>query len=137
VQFKERAHEITDVPTVVAQLKDPIEHEVWLRKLGGELAPLHLHPVQLYEAGATLLIFLILLWVFGRRRFYGQVMLAYALLYAVTRFTLEFWRDDPRGEVFNLSTSQFIAVVLFVVSLIAYIWRARRAASAELVEANA
>jgi phosphatidylglycerol---prolipoprotein diacylglyceryl transferase len=137
VQFKERAHEITDVPTIVAQLKDQVEHEVWARKLGGELAPLHLHPVQLYETGATLVIFLILLWLFGQRRFYGQVMLGYAMLYSVARFILEFWRDDPRGEIFNLSTSQFIAAVLFVVSLIAYIWRARTAASAQLAESNA
>jgi len=29
-------------------------------------------------------------------------VLAYALLYSVARFTLEFWRDDPRGEVMGL-----------------------------------
>jgi phosphatidylglycerol---prolipoprotein diacylglyceryl transferase len=137
VQFKERGHEITGVPTIVAHLSDPGQREVWANKLGGLLAPLHLHPVQLYEAGATLVIFLALLWLFGRRSFYGQVMLAYALLYAIARFTLEFWRDDPRGEVLNLSTSQFIAVVLFVVSLIAYIWRTRSAKSATLAESNA
>lgn len=137
VQFKERGHEITGVPTIVAHLSDPIQREVWAGKLGGLLAPLHLHPVQLYEAGATLVIFLMLLWLFGRRSFYGQVMLAYALLYSVARFTLEFWRDDPRGEIFSLSTSQFIAVILLVVSLIAYIWRTRSAKSVKLAESNA
>lgn len=137
VQFKERGHEITGVPTIVAHLTDPIQREVWANKLGGLLAPLHLHPVQLYEVGATLVIFLSLLWLMGRRRFYGQVMLVYALLYAAARFTLEFWRNDPRGEVFNLSTSQFIAAVLFVVALIAYFWRARNSASTEVVAANA
>ena len=137
VQFKERGHEITGVPTIVAHLTDPVQRDVWANKLGGLLAPLHLHPVQLYETGATFLIFLVLLWLTGRRRFHGQVMLAYALLYAVARFTLEFWRDDPRGEVFNLSTSQFIAVVSFTIALIAYIWRIRTAKPGTLVESPA
>ena len=137
VHFKERGNAITGVPTIVGQLSDPVQRKFWADKLGGELAPLHLHPVQLYEAGATLIIFLVLLWLFRKRSFYGQVMLAYALLYAVARFTLEFWRDDPRGEVLNLSTSQFIAALVFVVSLIAYVWRTRKAASGKLVEANA
>lgn len=137
VQFKERGHEITGVPTIVAHLTDPVQREVWANKLGGLLAPLKLHPVQLYETGATFLIFLILLAVTGRRRFHGQVMLVYALLYAIARFTIEFWRDDPRGEVGNLSTSQFIAVLLFIGSLIAYIWRMRNVAKAELAESAA
>jgi phosphatidylglycerol---prolipoprotein diacylglyceryl transferase len=134
VHFKERGHEITGVPTIVAHLTDPVQRDVWANKLGGLLAPLHLHPVQLYETAATFLIFLVLLWLTGRRRFHGQVMLAYALLYAVARFTLEFWRDDPRGEIFNLSTSQFIAVVSFIVALIAYVWRTRKMAPAKLAE---
>ncbi len=137
VQFKERGHEITGVPVIVAHLTDPAQREVWSNKLGGLLAPLKLHPVQLYETGATFVIFLLLLWLTGRRRFHGQVMLAYALLYAVARFTLEFWRDDPRGEVFNLSTSQFIAVLLFIASLSAYIWRTRKLAGETLVAENA
>jgi phosphatidylglycerol:prolipoprotein diacylglycerol transferase len=137
VQFKERGHEITGVPTIVAHLTDPVQRDVWANKLGGLLAPLKLHPVQLYETGATFLIFLVLLWLTGRRRFHGQVMLAYALLYAVARFTLEFWRDDPRGELFNLSTSQFIAIISFTVALIAYIWRMRTAKPGTLVESPA
>jgi phosphatidylglycerol---prolipoprotein diacylglyceryl transferase len=137
VQFKERGHEITGVPTIVAHLTDPVQREVWANKLGGLLAPLKLHPVQLYETGATFVIFLVLLAVTGRRRFHGQVMLVYALLYAIARFTIEFWRDDPRGEIFNLSTSQFIAVLLFIGSLIAYIWRMRNTAKVELAESAA
>jgi phosphatidylglycerol---prolipoprotein diacylglyceryl transferase len=124
VHFTERGHEVTGVPTVVAHLENPAQ-QVWAEKLGSLTAPLHLHPTQLYEAAATLVIFAALLWLFGRRRFEGQVVLAYALLYAVARFTIEFWRDDPRGAVFGVSTSQFIAVVVFVGALAAYIYRSR------------
>lgn len=74
-----------------------------------------LHPVQLYESAAAFAIFGALLWLFPRRRFYGQLVASYALLYAVARFFLEFFRGDAsRGFVFggSLSTSQFIAILM-------------------------
>jgi phosphatidylglycerol---prolipoprotein diacylglyceryl transferase len=125
VHFADRGHEITGVPTMVAHLSDPIQQSVWAEKLGGLNAPLHLHPTQLYEVGATLAIFIALLLVFRHRRFYGQVFLTYALLYAVARFIIEFWRDDPRGEIIGLSTSQFIAVILFIGAVIVMVLRLR------------
>jgi phosphatidylglycerol:prolipoprotein diacylglycerol transferase len=128
LHFTEKGHEITGVPTVVNHLSDPIQQNIWAERLGGLAAPLYLHPTQLYEAGATFLIFIVLLLIFRRRRFYGQVILAYALLYSVARFIIEFWRDDPRGEIAGLSTSQFIAIFLFIGAVIGFIWRVRVAA---------
>lgn len=126
VHFSDKGHEVTGVPTLVEHLSGP-ERDVWAQKLGGLMSPLHLHPTQLYEAGATLLIFIVLLWLSRRRQFTGQIVLAYALLYAVARFTIEFWRDDPRGELLGLSTSQFIAAVVFVGALIVW-WLKTRGA---------
>ena len=125
VHFTERGHELTSVPIKVSDLTDLAQRGFWEQKLGSLSAPLHLHPVQLYEVGAALVIFVILLVMARKRRFYGQIVLAYAMLYAVARFIIEFWRDDPRGGLLNLSTSQFIAVVLFFSSLIAFIYRAK------------
>ena len=74
-----------------------------------------LHPTQLYESAATAAIFAFLVWLLRRKRFDGQVVLAYVALYSVARFTIEFFRgDSARGFVFGgvLSTSQFIAIVL-------------------------
>jgi phosphatidylglycerol:prolipoprotein diacylglycerol transferase len=72
-----------------------------------------LHPTQLYESLACFLIFFFLLWLAPRKRFAGQVVLAYAVLYSVTRFTIEFFRGDPdRGGAWGLSTSQIVAIVL-------------------------
>lgn len=125
VHFSEKGHEITGVPTMVRHLADPIQQNVWAERLGGLLAPIKLHPTQLYEAVATLLIFVVLLFVYRKRQFHGQVIIVYAILYAIARFIIEYWRDDPRGEFFDLSTSQFIAVVLFIGAIIAYFWRWR------------
>jgi phosphatidylglycerol---prolipoprotein diacylglyceryl transferase len=81
-----------------------------------------LHPSQLYESfGAFALLFL-LLAVLKHRRFQGQVFTLYLLLYAILRFSLEFFRGDvARGTVFGgaLSTSQFIAIVVVFLTLAA------------------
>lgn len=130
VHFTDKGHEITGVPTVVEHLSDPIEQRVWLERLGDLRAPLELHPTQLYEAAANIVIFVVLLVLLRRRRFHGQVILAYMLLYAAARFIIEFWRDDPRGEVFGISTSQFIAVVLFGGALIGLLLQLRRTKAA-------
>jgi phosphatidylglycerol:prolipoprotein diacylglycerol transferase len=77
-----------------------------------------LHPTQLYEAGAELLILGVLLA--GERRgraFPGRTFWAYMLLYAVSRYVIETFRGDPRGEVLGFSTSQFISIVLAPLSL--------------------
>jgi len=93
--------------------------------------PLHLHPTQLYEAGGTLLIFFFLLWLHKRKRFSGQVFLAYAILYAILRFVIEFYRDDPRGDIAGLTTltglssSQMLSILLGVGAVVLYIIRMR------------
>src|ERR1041384_4483933 len=109
VKFSELGHEITGVPVGIS-----------------------LHPTQLYESFAMLVVFLLLLWLHKRRIFDGQVILLYALLYSIVRFSIEFFRDDPRGDVFGLtsatglSTSQLISLVIGLGSLILLISRWRK-----------
>jgi phosphatidylglycerol:prolipoprotein diacylglycerol transferase len=72
-----------------------------------------LHPTQLYEAGAELLILIALLTTERKGRpFPGRTFWLYMLLYAVSRFIIEFYRGDPRGSVGMFSTSQFISIIL-------------------------
>jgi phosphatidylglycerol:prolipoprotein diacylglycerol transferase len=73
-----------------------------------------------------LLILIFLLATERRGRvFAGRTFWTYLLLYAVSRFVIEFYRGDPRGEILGLSTSQFISVVLAPLSLVMLIWLAR------------
>jgi phosphatidylglycerol---prolipoprotein diacylglyceryl transferase len=138
VHFTEAGHEVTGVPTVVGQLSEAAQQNLWAQKLGGALAPLHLHPTQLYESFAALAIFLFLIWLHRRRkRFSGQVILSYALLYGIARFTIEFFRDDPRGDILGLttltglSTSQMISLLVGISALVLLILRYRRRAGAD------
>lgn len=86
------------------------------------LAPmdLHLHPTQLYDSANGFIIFAILLILRKFKKFDGQLFWTYTLLYAVGRFIVEIFRGDERGFVIEsfLSTSQFIAIPLFIVSII-------------------
>lgn len=76
---------------------------------------LPVHPTQLYEAAGCLLIALVLgAWLLPRKRWDGQVMLAFLASYALLRFGLEFLRDDDRGAWLGLSTSQWIGVVVLL-----------------------
>lgn len=87
----------------------------------GTPTAMRLHPTQLYEAAASVLIFLWLLQRRKTRRFPGQLILLYAIVYGAARFLIEFVRDDWRGSVGPLSTSQFIAVVTILAAAILYV----------------
>lgn len=86
-----------------------------------------LHPTQLYEAGAELLILIVLLVTEKRGRpFAGRTLWLYMLLYAVSRFIVEFYRGDERGTVFMFSTSQFISVLLAPLAVVMLIYLSRQ-----------
>ena len=86
-----------------------------------------LHPTQLYEAGAELLILAFLLTTERKGRpFAGRTFWLYMLLYAISRYIIEFFRGDERGTVGIFSTSQFISVILAPLAIVMLIYLARR-----------
>ncbi len=96
--------------------------DIYATRTVGTPVDIPLHPTQLYESAAALLILVILLWMAPRKRFHGQVVLSYVALYAVARFVVELFRGDAsRGMVFDglLSTSQFLSLILLVAVAIA------------------
>jgi phosphatidylglycerol:prolipoprotein diacylglycerol transferase len=85
-----------------------------------------LHPTQLYEAGAALLILAFLLATERKGGYFpGRTFWSYMFLYAVSRYVIEFFRGDPRGMVLGMSTSQFISLVLAPLSIVMLLWLAR------------
>jgi phosphatidylglycerol---prolipoprotein diacylglyceryl transferase len=78
-----------------------------------------LHPTQIYDAGAELII-LIALLVLERsgRKFDGRTFWLYILLYAISRFVVEMFRGDPRGMLAGLSTSQFVSLLVLPIALV-------------------
>src|SRR6266851_2168788 len=85
-----------------------------------------LHPTQLYEAGAELLILGVLLLTERKGKpFPGRTFWLYMLLYAVSRFIIEFYRGDERGTVGMFSTSQFSSIVLAPLAIVMLVYLSR------------
>jgi phosphatidylglycerol---prolipoprotein diacylglyceryl transferase len=115
VHFTEKAHEFTGVPIY-----------------GADGSDLYLHPTQMYESIAMFLVFGLLVWLHRRKRFDGQILIAYGIIYSIIRFLIEFVRDDPRGDLFGLttltglSTSQILSLVVAASCVVFMIWRLRK-----------
>src|SRR6185369_9415186 len=115
VHFTELGHDYTGVPIY-----------------GPDGSDLYLHPTQLYESFFMLLVFAFLYYLHRKKKFDGQVLVTYAIIYALFRFLIEFIRDDPRGDLFGftsltgLSTSQMISFIVAVGAIIFLIVRLRK-----------
>lgn len=72
------------------------------------------HPVQLYEAAASFLIFVALLLFYDRKsRKDGAIIVLYLWLYASARFVVEFFRAD-QVLTFGLSIPQWTSIFLLI-----------------------
>lgn len=84
------------------------------------MAPLNvaLHPVEIYEMAAYLLVFL-LVWQTGRRGYKtpGYAFLTYLAAYGVARFSVEFFRGNPAILSWGIPAAQVFAVALVLAAL--------------------
>lgn len=69
------------------------------------------HPTFLYESIATLIIFIIL---YKKRKFKGELLYLYIILYSFVRFFIEGIRIDSL-MLYNIRISQILSLALFVV----------------------
>ena len=76
-----------------------------------------LHPVQLYESAADLLIFFYLYRRATQRHPAGQVIGLYLVLYSTARFIIEFYRVHEQSLVGPFSLTQWLAIGLFGLGL--------------------
>ena len=72
-------------------------------------------PTQLLSSAGNFLIAAILLIYARKDHRAGKVGALYLLLYSVGRFFIEFLRNDYRGNLGILSTSQFISLLILVI----------------------
>jgi len=100
--------------------------EGWLGE--DAVTSLAVHPAQIYESLAGLVLFAFSFWLLTHRKFRGQVIVTVGALYGLWRFFIEYLRDDPeRGFAFGFSTSQLISLALIPVCVIAYVHLKKRA----------
>ena len=75
-------------------------------------------PTQIFSSVFDFLLALFLLWYDKKERKQGRVFSLYMIIYSLGRFAIEFIRDDPRGNVGVLSTSQFISLFIVLIGII-------------------
>lgn len=76
------------------------------------------HPAQLYSSLVNVCIFLIL--GMRRKRFNGQTVLEYMFLYGVSRFMLEYIRDDNPVIFYGLNIPQLVSIAMIIIAVIVY-----------------
>ena len=102
-------------------------HDKYAEQNVGTPLEVPLHPTQLYEAGAELLILVLLLATERKGRpFPGRTFWGYMLLYGISRFIIEFYRGDSRGAVGMFSTSQFVSLLIIPLSIVMLVYLRRR-----------
>lgn len=90
------------------------------------------HPSAIYEAFLEgFLVFLVLFFLYQKRKFTGQMALLYIMLYTTARFIAEFWRqpDSQLGFIaFEwLTMGQLLSAVMFLAALAYYKVREKNA----------
>jgi phosphatidylglycerol:prolipoprotein diacylglycerol transferase len=89
---------------------------------GSPPTTVRVQPTQLYEIGASLVIFALLYWLVSPRfKREGSLIFAYAILAGIERFLVEFIRTNPK-EALGLTQQQFIAIAIFVVGIAGVWW---------------
>lgn len=88
-----------------------------------QMAPneVKLLPTQLMSSAGDFLIYFILILYAKRSKKSGQVGAMYLILYSIGRFFIEFFRDDYRGSIGFLSTSQAISILIVLVGVILFV----------------
>ncbi|MGN1298907.1 MAG: prolipoprotein diacylglyceryl transferase [Candidatus Scatovivens sp.] len=81
---------------------------------------LEVHPVFLYESFFTFILFIILKKIQKKRKFKGQVVLTYFIMYSFVRFFLENLRTDSL-MFFSVRISAIISIIIFVISIVLYL----------------
>jgi phosphatidylglycerol---prolipoprotein diacylglyceryl transferase len=101
-------------------------HNQWAAQYSGTPLNVPLHPTQLYEFFAELINFIFLYRLCKGKKFEGQIIALWMIVYGIERFIFEFYRGDPgRGSVFGglMSGTQLIALGLVAAGFVIYLRR--------------
>ncbi len=78
-----------------------------------------LYPTQPAEAIGNFLIFIILFTLYKNKKFDGEILAGYLILYGLERFLLEFWRGvTPPLPIINLTWNQIISLLMVSIGFV-------------------
>ncbi|CUU82775.1 prolipoprotein diacylglyceryl transferase [Campylobacter hyointestinalis subsp. hyointestinalis] len=98
-----------------------VTNEPWAIMVAGSLR----HPSQLYEAVLEGLVLFVTLFIYRKyKKFDGELIAMYAMLYTLARFLCEFFREPDFGigfVAFGMSMGQILSICMFAFGFIVYI----------------
>ena len=74
-------------------------------------------PTQIMSSAGNFTIAIMLIIFAQKNKKHGRVGALYLILYSVGRFIVEFFRNDFRGTIWFMSTSQFISIFILLLGL--------------------
>ena len=83
------------------------------------------HPTFLYESIWCFLLFIFLLYMSKRRKFSGQIVCLYGILYSIERFFVEALRTDSL-MIGPFKQAQVLSLTVIIVCLVLYIYLSRK-----------
>lgn len=82
------------------------------------------HPTFLYESIWCFFLFFLLIYIAKNKKFDGQILLLYGILYSIERFFVEGLRTD--SLMFgSLKQAQLISITILIISIILYFYNLR------------
>jgi phosphatidylglycerol:prolipoprotein diacylglycerol transferase len=123
--------DLCDPKQVPWAVRFPAESPPWVDQIRrGLIAPyatssLPVHPTQLYSALDGFILLGLLSAFFPLRRKDGEVMALLMVTYPITRFLIEYLRDDEAVFVAGMTISQSISVLVFAAGLLLWAYLAR------------
>lgn len=82
-------------------------------------------PSQLFQSAGAVLLFLIMLYLFGLKPKKGMLTASYFVLYGLIRFVIEFWRepDAQIGFLFGfLTLGQLLSLGMSIAGIAGFFW---------------
>ena len=78
-------------------------------------------PTQIYSSIGDFVLAFVLMVYAKREPAKGKVAAGYCILYSIGRFVIEILRNDYRGAVGFLSTSQIISIFILILGIVMFI----------------
>lgn len=80
------------------------------------------YPTQLFSFAGLLIIFFFLLFFQSRRKFKGEIISLYLILYGIFRFFIEFLRGDLLPVFHGLTSAQLVSIIFVIVGTILFVF---------------
>lgn len=87
----------------------------WAIQIDGQMV----HPTFLYESIWNFFLFLFLFYLFRKKKFNGQILSLYMIIYSIGRFWIEGLRTDSL-MILGLRTAQLTSILLILAGMISY-----------------